>query len=88
MQCVDQRGQELLKSLATSLQTKILKLWIVNSLPNIQPRAQYSSAELLDRFKRLPTQAQNELIYLPGTDVIKALSRDSSTESEASVDGK
>lgn len=76
IQNIDQRGRELLDSLEPSLQTKVLKLWVYNSLPTTRPRKQYSSTELLERFRKFPSQRQNQLIYLPSSEVIKTLSQD------------
>lgn len=74
--CVELEGQELLQSLTESLQTKVLKLWVYNSLPSSQPKPQYTSDELLFRFHKLPLERQNELIYAPGNEVIRMLSED------------
>lgn len=80
VQCVHERGQSLLADIEPTLQTKVLKLWLYNSLPSTRPRPQFSSGELFERFKKLPTSTQNELIYLPSGEVIKRLSRDGSME--------
>ena len=70
------RGRDLLETLEPTLQTKILKLWVYNSLPTSRPRKQYTTSELLERFRKIPTPRQNQLIYLPSNEVIKRLSQD------------
>jgi hypothetical protein len=84
--CVQTEGRELLQSLDLSLQTKVLKLWVYNSLPSALPKPQYTSEELLERFQKLPLQAQNELIYAPGNEVIKTLSQDASATDSSATD--
>jgi hypothetical protein len=84
--CVQTEGRELLQSLDLSLQTKVLKLWVYNSLPSAQPKPQYTADELLERFQKLPLQAQNELIYAPGNEVIKTLSQDASSTDSSATD--
>lgn len=76
IQSVDTVGRDLLDKLEPSLQTRVLKLWVYSSLPSTRPRKQYSSAELLERFRKLSNQRQNQLIYLPSTEVVKTLSQE------------
>jgi hypothetical protein len=76
MQCVNEVHRAPVTDLEPSLQNKVIKLWIVNSLPSLQARPEYSTSELLERFQRLPLQKQNELIYRKSQEVIKTLSED------------
>lgn len=71
IECIEQPGRLLLDSIEPTFQTKVLKLWIINSLPTMQPKPKFSSGELLERFRQLSTSSQNELIYLPSAEVIK-----------------
>jgi hypothetical protein len=78
IQCIEPAGRELLQNLEPQLQTKLLKLWVYNSLPSTQPKPQYTATELLDRLHKLPGLAQNELIYSPSYEVIRILTEDPS----------
>ncbi len=78
VQCVEPTGRDLLQNLDPSLQTRVLKLWVYSSLPTTRPRKQYASSELLERFRKLSSQRQNQLIYLPSTEVVKTLSQEDS----------
>ncbi|MBX3421182.1 MAG: hypothetical protein KF752_06460 [Pirellulaceae bacterium] len=70
---LEQSSRELLQHLDEELRPSVLHLWVYTALPSTRPRPQVSAEQLQQQFDRLPQQRQNELIYLPSSDVVRIL---------------
>jgi hypothetical protein len=66
-------GRSLLSRLDESQRSKTLRLWVYSSLPGSQNRPELSSLQMKKIFDSLPIERQNELIYMPGPEVIRTL---------------
>lgn len=67
------KGRSLLEQLAEGQRSTALSLWVHAALPTTRPRPKLSAEQLQRKFRALPLERQNELIYLPAAEVIKAL---------------
>jgi hypothetical protein len=72
--CIGAIGQALLERLDSQAQAGVLRLWAFSALQPAPPSTQQSPAELLEKLHGLPSERQNELIYLPASDVVGVLS--------------